>query len=101
VVEVGVPGPFALLTTDRQAIAGDVRQHGRSELTAVVAEVAAAARAEGARLDEDATLRFFDQVPASMRSSMQRDATEGRRTELDATGAQSCGPRPGPTSRCP
>ena len=78
--------PFALLTTDRQAIAGDVRQHGRSELTAVVAEVAAVARAEGARSDEDATLRFFDQVPAGMRSSMQRDAAEGRRTELDAIG---------------
>lgn len=78
--------PFALLTTDRQATAGEVRQHGRSELTAVVVEVAAVARAEGARLDQDATLRFFDHVPAAMRSSMQRDAAQGRRTELDAIG---------------
>jgi len=31
-------------------------------------------------------VRFFDHVPAAMRSSMQRDAAQGRRTELDAIG---------------
>lgn len=63
-----------------------VRERRREDLLAVIAEVAAVARAEGAPADEHGVLQFFDQVPASMQSSMQRDAAAGRPTELDAIG---------------
>ena len=78
--------PLALLTTDEGAPAGVVRQRRREDLVAVIAEVAAVARAEGAPANEHGTLEFFDQVPASMQSSMQRDAAAGRPTELEAIG---------------
>ncbi len=78
--------PLALLTTDEDAPAGVVRERRRQDLVAVIAEVAAVARAEGAPADEHGVLQFFDQVPASMQSSMQRDAAAGRPTELDAIG---------------
>ena len=78
--------PLALLTTDEGAPAGVVRERRREDLVAVIAEVAAVARAEGAPADEHGVLQFFDQVPASMQSSMQRDAAAGRPTELDAIG---------------
>lgn len=78
--------PLALLTTDEQAPAGTVRDLRRDDLVAVIAEVAAVARAEGAATDPGRVLTFFDQVPAGMQSSMQRDAAAGRPTELDAIG---------------
>ncbi|WP_219419885.1 ketopantoate reductase family protein [Pseudonocardia nigra] len=78
--------PLALLTTDEDAPAGVVRERRREDLVAVIAEVAAVARAEGAPADEHGVLEFFDQVPASMQSSMQRDAAAGRPTELEAIG---------------
>lgn len=78
--------PLALLTTDEDAPAGAVRERRRQDLVAVIAEVAAVARAEGAPADERGVLEFFDQVPASMQSSMQRDAAAGRPTELEAIG---------------
>lgn len=78
--------PLALLTTDEEAPAGVVRERRREDLVAVIAEVAAVARAEGAPTDDQAVLQFFDQVPASMQSSMQGDAAAGRRTELEAIG---------------
>jgi 2-dehydropantoate 2-reductase len=49
-------------------------------------EVAAVARAEGARADADVVWRFTQDVPAGMTSSMQRDAEAGLPTELDAIG---------------
>lgn len=78
--------PLALLTTDDQAPAGTVRDVRRDDLVAVITEVAAVARAEGAATDPERVLTFFDQVPAGMQSSMQRDASAGRPTELDAIG---------------
>ncbi len=84
--KLGFLGPLALLTTHAQAPAGVVRETRREELTAVVAEVAAVARAEGAAGDGDAALAFFDRVPAAMRSSMQRDAEAGRALEIEAIG---------------
>jgi 2-dehydropantoate 2-reductase len=78
--------PLALLTTHEAAPAGVVRERRRDDLTAVIAEVAAVARAEGASGDEHGVLQFFDRVPAGMQSSMQRDAAAGRPTELDAIG---------------
>ncbi|MGZ4573354.1 MAG: ketopantoate reductase family protein [Blastococcus sp.] len=78
--------PFALLTTSEQAPAGEVREHAREDLRALIGEVAAVARAEGAPADEEQVLSFFDGVPAAMRSSMQRDAEAGRAIEIDAIG---------------
>ena len=78
--------PLALLTTAAQATAGEVRESRREDLVAIVGEVAAVARAEGAPADEDQVVGFFDGVPAGMRSSMQRDAAAGRPIELDAIG---------------
>ena len=78
--------PLALLTTAAQATAGEVRESRREDLVAIVGEVAAVARAEGAPADEDQVVSFFDGVPAGMRSSMQRDGAAGRPIELDAIG---------------
>jgi 2-dehydropantoate 2-reductase len=78
--------PLALLTTAAQATAGEVRESRREDLVAIVGEVAAVARAEGAPADEEQVVGFFDGVPAGMRSSMQRDAAAGRPIELDAIG---------------
>lgn len=78
--------PLALLTTHTQAPAGVVRDQRREDLVAVAHEVSAVAQAEGAGTDADAVLGFFDQVPATMQSSMQRDAAAGRPIELEAIG---------------
>jgi 2-dehydropantoate 2-reductase len=80
--------PLALLTTHANAPAGVVRQQRRDELVALVGEVAAVARAvgAGAAVDEQSVLALFEQIPATMQSSMQRDAAAGRATEVDAIG---------------
>lgn len=78
--------PLALLTTHAGAPAGVVRDRHGDAFRAVVAEVASVARAEGASVDEDATVRFLGQVPAAMQSSMQRDAAAGRPLEIEAIG---------------
>ena len=78
--------PLALLTSHAQAPAGVVRERRRPDLEAVVREVAQVARAEGADTDPSRVLAFFDQVPAAMQSSMQRDAAAGRPLEIEAIG---------------
>src|SRR3954452_14279296 len=78
---------LALLTTAAQETAGEVRDHRRDDLVALVAEVAAVAKAEGAAIEADDVVTFFDGIPAGMRSSMQRDAEEGNQLDLDAIGA--------------
>ena len=49
-------------------------------------QVVSVARAEGARADAAAVMSLFDELPADMTSSMQRDAEAGRPLELDAIG---------------
>jgi 2-dehydropantoate 2-reductase len=78
--------PVALLTTATGAPLGAVRDQHGDDLRAVMAEVAAVARAEGARADADVVWRFTQDVPAGMTSSMQRDAAAELPTELDAIG---------------
>ena len=78
--------PLALLTTRYGLTAGDVRTRRRDELRALIDEAAAVSRACGAPADAGATLRFYDSLPAGMKSSMQRDAEAGRPLELDAIG---------------
>jgi 2-dehydropantoate 2-reductase len=77
---------LALLTTHAGAPVGVVRTERRDDLVAAVREAANVARAEGAQVDPAATIAAVDAVPATMRSSMQRDAEEGRPLELNATG---------------
>ncbi|OAH14495.1 ketopantoate reductase family protein [Streptomyces jeddahensis] len=76
--------PFALLTTRHRTDIGGVRTEQRQELLTVIREITAVARATGAPADADAVLAFFDRAPATMKSSMQRDAEAGRSIELDA-----------------
>ncbi|MCF6507702.1 2-dehydropantoate 2-reductase [Blastococcus sp. MG754426] len=78
--------PMALLTTRHAADLGAVREQHGAEFTAVIAEVAAVARAEGAAGDAAATQEFAWSLPGGMRSSMQRDAEAGLPTELEAIG---------------
>ena len=78
--------PLALLTTQYMTPLGPVREQHWRDFEAVVCEVAAAARAEGADVDPEATLAFARTVPAEMGSSMQRDAEAGSPTELEAIG---------------
>ncbi|MGY1719931.1 MULTISPECIES: ketopantoate reductase family protein [unclassified Blastococcus] len=78
--------PMALLTTQAAAPLGTVRDQHGEELAAVIGEVAAVARAEGAASDAAATREFAWSLPDGMRSSMQRDAEAGNPTELEAIG---------------
>jgi 2-dehydropantoate 2-reductase len=78
--------PFALLTTRHRADVGTVRSDRRPELLAVLDEITAVARAAGAQVSTETVLSFFDRVPDTMRSSMQRDAEAGRPLEVDAIG---------------
>lgn len=78
--------PLALLTTHAAAPAGVVRTERRDDMLAIVGEIAAVASAEGALVDAGATLAALDAVPATMTSSMQRDAAAGRPIELEAIG---------------
>ncbi|WP_346621134.1 2-dehydropantoate 2-reductase [Blastococcus montanus] len=78
--------PMALLTTQAAAPLGTVREEHGEELTAVIGEVAAVARADGAEPDPDATRDFAWSLPDQMRSSMERDAEAGNPTELEAIG---------------
>jgi 2-dehydropantoate 2-reductase len=84
--KLGFLAPLALLTTHEKTTAGEVRTKHRSSLLSVVHEVAEVARKAGAPIDELATLKLFDSVPASMQSSMQKDAVAGRTTEIEAIG---------------
>lgn len=84
--KLGFLAPLALLTTHEKTSAGEVRTKHRSSLLSVVHEVAEVARGAGAPIDEQATLKLFDSVPASMQSSTQKDAAAGRTTEIEAIG---------------
>jgi 2-dehydropantoate 2-reductase len=78
--------PLALLTTTYGVAAGEARTAHRDELVAIIDEIARVGGAVGASLDAAATLDFFDSVPATMQSSMQHDAADGKEIELDAIG---------------
>jgi 2-dehydropantoate 2-reductase len=75
-------GPVALATTALDAPLGAVR--GDERFRRSLDEALAVARAEGARIDEQALRALVESVPAAMRSSMQKDVAAGREPELDA-----------------
>jgi len=78
--------PFALSTTAADKTTGEIlsdpawRDLGLSCLR----ETAAVAVAEGAKVDADAVIAGVMKMPGNMRSSMQKDVTQGRTPELDA-----------------
>jgi 2-dehydropantoate 2-reductase len=74
--------PVALATTALDAPFGAVRDDERYRRCQD--EVLAVARAEGARVDEQALRALQEAVPDGMRSSMQKDVASGRQPELDA-----------------
>ncbi|WP_422678167.1 ketopantoate reductase family protein [Blastococcus brunescens] len=78
--------PLALLTTATGGPLGPAREQRAEQLRAVVDEVAAVARADGADPDPVAVLQQLNSLPAQMRSSMQRDVEAGQPPELDAIG---------------
>ncbi|MFI5282299.1 MAG: ketopantoate reductase family protein [Candidatus Dormibacterales bacterium] len=79
-------GPLALLTTHERANVGVVRTRRREDAVAVIAEVAAVAKAEGAAIDPAKIVKMLDSIPETMETSMQKDQAHGRPLELDALG---------------
>jgi 2-dehydropantoate 2-reductase len=77
-----VLAPIALATTAIAAQFGAVRIDDR--FVGCREEAIAVAKAEGAKVNAAATRAFHQQVPADMRSSMQKDVAAGRQPELDA-----------------
>jgi 2-dehydropantoate 2-reductase len=78
--------PIALLTTWAGAPVGEARTRHPGELVALVRETAQVAMTEGVELDAEAILRRLNALPASMKSSMLKDAEAGRPLEVDAIG---------------
>ncbi len=80
--------PFALIGTasdkDKQGIFADMAW--RARLESAVGEVCAVAVADGAVVDREEILAKVEALPATMRSSMQKDVSAGRMPELDAIG---------------
>ncbi len=80
--------PFALTGTasdkDKQGIFTDAAWRGRLE--SAVREACAVAAADGATVDREKILATLESLPATMRSSMQKDVSAGRMPELDAIG---------------
>ena len=78
--------PFALSTTAADKTTGEIlsdpvwRELGLSCLR----ETAAAAVAEGAKIDANAVIAGVMKMPGNMRSSMQKDVAQGKTPELDA-----------------
>lgn len=78
--------PFALSTTAAGAPIGDVRNDPRRKalLENCIREACAIANRSNAGLNPDALIATVNQMPAGMRSSMQKDVEAGNRPELDA-----------------
>jgi 2-dehydropantoate 2-reductase len=81
-------GPMALTTAAFDKTIGEVRADPETNrlFEACVREACAAGKAEGAKVDADATLTLFQKSPHAMRSSMQKDVDNGKPPELDAIG---------------
>ncbi len=80
--------PFALTRTVAAKTKGEVFADPtwRERLGSAVREACAVAVAEGAAVDGAKILATLESLPATMRSSMQKDVAAGRMPELDAIG---------------
>jgi 2-dehydropantoate 2-reductase len=78
--------PFALSTTAANKTVGEILSDPawRSLGEACVREACAVAVAEAAKVDPEAVLTGVKAMPASMRSSMQKDVEQHKAPELDA-----------------
>jgi 2-dehydropantoate 2-reductase len=75
---------LALTTSAYDVPVGTIRTEHRDALVGALAEAAAAANADGAKIDPAAPLAELDDAHAELGSSMQRDIAAGREPELDA-----------------
>src|SRR5713226_4699867 len=71
-------------TRTNRGIFADAKWRGRLE--SAVGEACAVAAGDGATLDREKILATLESLPATMRSSMQKDVSAGRMPELDAIG---------------
>ncbi|HJY87106.1 MAG TPA: 2-dehydropantoate 2-reductase [Candidatus Acidoferrales bacterium] len=80
--------PFALVSTATDKTKGEifVDPTWRERLRSAVREACAVAVREGAAVDGEKILTTLESLPATMRSSMQKDVAAGRIPELDAIG---------------
>lgn len=80
--------PFALTSTAADKTIGEIFADPawRARLESAVREACAAATADGALVDQTKILATLKSLPATMRSSMQKDVAAGRMPELDAIG---------------
>jgi 2-dehydropantoate 2-reductase len=80
--------PLALTSSASGKTTGGMREDPtwHERLRAIVKEAGAVARAEGAKVDVDATLAKMETLPPGMKSSMQKDVDAGRSPELEAIG---------------
>ena len=78
--------PFALATTAADKTVGEILSdpQWRSQGEACVREACAVAAAEAAAVDPEPILTGVKAMPASMRSSMQKDVEQHKTPELDA-----------------
>ena len=78
--------PFALSTTAADKTVGEILSdpEWRSLGEACVREACAVGVAEGAKVDAETVLSGVSAMPASMRSSMQKDVEQHKAPELDA-----------------
>ena len=78
--------PFALTTSAADKTVGEILSdpQWRSLGEACVREACAVGVAEGAKVDPEAVLSGVSAMPASMRSSMQKDVEQHKTPELDA-----------------
>lgn len=78
--------PFALTTSaaDRTTGAVIADPEWRVKLESCVREASAVACAEGAKVNADAVISAMLKMPPDMRSSMQKDVSQGNPPELDA-----------------
>jgi 2-dehydropantoate 2-reductase len=80
--------PFALVTSASGLNVGEIlaSPESKQKLDSSIVEACAVAKASGAELDLEQVRAAFNAVPATMRSSMQKDLLAGRELELDAIG---------------
>jgi len=80
--------PIALCTAAARCTIGEViRDPTRStQLDACVREACSVASAAGAKVDANAVLASIKTLPPGMRSSMEKDVSNGNVPELDAIG---------------
>ncbi len=78
--------PTALNTTAAGLTVGELwaSPEWSRRFEAVTREAGAVARATGAKVDAEETLRLLRGMPAGLKSSMQKDVAAGRAPELDA-----------------